>query len=234
LTTFPGLGTTGTGKVENGAHMTRFSGRNLPTLFGVQFLSFPVSTVGKRFGSVLTTFQVRAPPEQEKLKTGPIWLGLALETYQHFLGYNSYRFPSVRLKNVWVEFWRLSRARAPPEQVNLKIGPGWLGFGTRNIPTVFGTYVLSFPIPTAENGLRQILTTFSGPGTTGIGKVENRAPMTRFFTRNIPTVLILIVSHQYDWKIIRSTFCKIRFRPSSRGAVNWTLKTFHKSDLFFK
>ena len=38
---FSGPGTTGAGKVENGAHMTRFSARNVRTLFGVQFLLFP-------------------------------------------------------------------------------------------------------------------------------------------------------------------------------------------------
>jgi len=100
LDEFSGTGTNGAGKVENRAHMTRFSARNLPTLFGVQFLLFPVSTVDKCFGWDLTTFRVRAPPEQEKLKTEPLWLGLALETYQHFLGYNCYRFPSLRLKMV--------------------------------------------------------------------------------------------------------------------------------------
>jgi len=145
---FSGRGTTGAGKVQNGAHMTRFSARNSPTLFGVQFLSFPVSTVDKCFGWILTTSRVWAPPEEEKFKTGPLWLGLALETYQHFLGYNSYRFPSVWLKNVWVKFWRLFRAWALSKQVKLKIGPELLGFGTRNIPTIFGTYVLSLPVST--------------------------------------------------------------------------------------
>ena len=35
-------------------------------------------------------------------------------------------FPSVRLKNNSIEFWRLFRARAPPEQEMLKTGPIWL------------------------------------------------------------------------------------------------------------
>jgi len=174
-------------------------------------------------------FQAWAPPEPEKLKMGPRWLGLAPETYLQFLGsssyrfaslrqkmfrsnfddfsepeyhrrsqswksgsndyvshpkhidtvygaisiifrqcswkiiwsswndvsglqyhrsrkswksgpddsvfhpkltytFNSYRFPSVRLKNNSVNFWRLFRASKPPEQEKLKIGPGWLGF----------------------------------------------------------------------------------------------------------
>jgi len=72
LSTFPGPGTTGAGKVENWALMTRFCTRNILTLFGVQFLLFSVSMIEKCFGRILTTFLVQAKPEQEKLKTGPI------------------------------------------------------------------------------------------------------------------------------------------------------------------
>jgi len=65
---FSGLVITGPGKVQNRPYMTQFSGRNIPTLFVVQFLSFIVSTVEKRFSRVLTTFRIWAPPEQDKLK----------------------------------------------------------------------------------------------------------------------------------------------------------------------
>jgi len=56
LTTFPGPDPTEAGKVENRAHMSRFYTWSIPTLFGVQFLSFPVSMVEKCFGRILTTF----------------------------------------------------------------------------------------------------------------------------------------------------------------------------------
>ena len=46
----------GEGEVENRARMTPFCTRNIPTMFGVQFLSFPVSTAEKYFGQILTTF----------------------------------------------------------------------------------------------------------------------------------------------------------------------------------
>jgi len=53
---FSGSGTTGAKKVENRPQMTWFSARNIPTLFGVQFLSFPISTAKQCFGPILTTF----------------------------------------------------------------------------------------------------------------------------------------------------------------------------------
>ena len=53
---FSGLGTTGGGKVQNGAPMTRFSARNIPTLFEVQLLSFPIGMAKKCLGRILTTF----------------------------------------------------------------------------------------------------------------------------------------------------------------------------------
>ena len=94
LTTFPGLGTTGAGKVENRAWMTRFCTWNIPSLFGIQFLSFPISSVEKCFSSILRSFRVLTPLKHPK--------------HTHtFLGCNSFRFPSVRLKNVSDEFWPL-------------------------------------------------------------------------------------------------------------------------------
>ena len=44
LKSFPGPESTRAGKVENQAHMIWFCTPNIPTLFGVQFLSFLVST----------------------------------------------------------------------------------------------------------------------------------------------------------------------------------------------
>jgi len=42
------------GKVENRVRMTPFCTRNIPTMFGVYFLSFPVSTIEKCFIRILT------------------------------------------------------------------------------------------------------------------------------------------------------------------------------------
>jgi len=65
------------------------------------------------------------------------------------------------------------------------------------------------------------LKTFPGLSTTGAGKVENRARMTRFFARNIPTLLIFIVSRQYDWKTIRSSFDDFSRPRYHRNRRNW-------------
>jgi len=63
-------------------------------------------------------------------------------------------------------------------------------FGTRYIPTQFVLQFLSFPISTVEKCFCRILTTFVGLDTTGACKVEYRAQMTQFFTRNIPILLM--------------------------------------------
>jgi len=124
---FSGLGAFKGRKVENGAKMTQFSARNIPTLFEVQFLSFPINTAKKCFGWILTT----------KLKIGPEWLGFAPKTYPHYLRCNFYRSLSVRTKNVLVECWQLFGAWAPSKQEKLKTGPRWLGLAPRTYPHFF-------------------------------------------------------------------------------------------------
>ena len=151
-------------------------------------------------------FQACAPPEPEKLKTGPRWLGLARETYTHCLGYSSYRFASVRQKNVSVEFRRLLWARVPPAQPKLKIGPRWLRFALESYPHSLWCSFYRFPSVRLKNNSVKFWRLFRGHGTIGVGKVENRARITRFFTQNIPTLLIFIVFHQYGWKMFRSNF----------------------------
>jgi len=105
LTNFPTPGTTGASKAENRVWKTRFNAWNIPTLCKGQFLSFPISTK-KNFGRILTTFpgpgiSSAAKVENEALiTTFGTW-----NTYS--LWYSFYCFPSVRLKNVWVEFWWL-------------------------------------------------------------------------------------------------------------------------------
>jgi len=56
LTAFPGLETTGARKVENRTQMIRFCTQTIPTLFGVQFLLFLVSTTKKCFSRILMSF----------------------------------------------------------------------------------------------------------------------------------------------------------------------------------
>ena len=90
--------------------------------FGMQFLSFPVSMTKNYFSWFFTTFPgsttTGAGPEQTKLKTGPGCLGFASETYTHFLGCRSYCSPTVRLRNVSVEFrwlfWAWAQANFIP------------------------------------------------------------------------------------------------------------------------
>jgi len=53
---FSDPGTTDVAIVENRAKMTTLGTKNIPTQFVVQFLSFPVSTVQKLFGQILTNF----------------------------------------------------------------------------------------------------------------------------------------------------------------------------------
>jgi len=55
--------------------MTQFCTRNIPTLFGVQFLSFSISKPEKCFGQIWTAFPgpdtTVVGSKQEKLKTRP-------------------------------------------------------------------------------------------------------------------------------------------------------------------
>ena len=152
----------------------------------MQFISFLVSTIEKCFRQILTTFLGLGTIGQAKLKIGPGRLGFALETYRQSFGCNSYHFLLVRSKNVSVSFDDFS-------------GPGTTGvgkvenkaqmtrFSARNITTLFGVQFLSFRISTTKPCFGRILTTFPGSSPTGAGKVENRARMTQFCTRNIPT-----------------------------------------------
>jgi len=61
------------GKFENQARMTLFCNRNIPTMFGVQFLSFPVSTMEKYFIRILTTFPGPESTRAGKLENRMMW-----------------------------------------------------------------------------------------------------------------------------------------------------------------
>ena len=68
LTTFPGMDTTEAGKVENGPWMNWFCTRTIPTLFGVQFLSFLVNTIENCFGRIWMTFPGLDPTGADELQ----------------------------------------------------------------------------------------------------------------------------------------------------------------------
>jgi len=78
--------------------------------------------------------------------------------------------------NVSVEFWQLFRARMTL-------------FCTQNITTMFGVHCLSIRVSTTENCFGQILMSIPSTNITWAGKPENQARITRFCTRNIPTLL---------------------------------------------
>jgi len=66
---FSGPITTGAGKVENWAQMTRFSTQNIRTLFTVQFLSFPISTTAKQcFDRIFMSFLGPSPTRAGKVE----------------------------------------------------------------------------------------------------------------------------------------------------------------------
>jgi len=91
--------------------------------YTVNFHRFPSVRLKNYSVRFWRLFRASVPPEQEKLKMGPIWLDLAAETYPHFLGCNSYRSPSVRLTNVSVQFWGLFRSGHRRSRKSWKRGP---------------------------------------------------------------------------------------------------------------
>jgi len=74
----------------------------------------------KCFSQILMTFSSRdtigTGLEQAKLKIRPEWVCFATGTYPQSLGCSSYRFRSIRLKNVSVKFWLLFWVWTPTEQ----------------------------------------------------------------------------------------------------------------------
>jgi len=182
-------------------------------MFGVQFLSFPVRTTEKCFSRIVKTFpgpdSTWTGLEQQKLKTRPKWLCFAPKTYPQCLGSSSYRFPSVLLRNILVEFWRLCRGRKAPEQTNSKIGPRWINVAPETYQHSLGCSSYGFTsvwfkinqpnfgrlfwvqTPPEQAWCRR--SSKSGPYDSVLHpehthKVENWAQMTRFCTRNILTL----------------------------------------------
>jgi len=184
------------------------------------FACFKVSEHGSGDWTLPKTSSIRAPLEQPKLKTGPVWLDFAPETYPLFSwpGYHQSRSEAGKVEN------RARMTQFCTQNILTLFGTqflsfpfstakecfGWIlttfsGPGTNgggkvekldpddsivhpNVPTLFGAQFLLFPISTAEKCFGRILRTFARPGTTEVGKVENRARMTQFSTQNIPTL----------------------------------------------
>jgi len=131
----------GAGEVQNRALMTPFCTRNIPIMFGVQFLSCRFSTFKNCFYQILTTVlgtETRAGLKQTNLKIGPGLIGFAPKTYPHCLGCSCYCFLSVWLKNVLVKFLWLLRAWKAPEKEKLKTEHKWLDFTPETYPHCLG------------------------------------------------------------------------------------------------
>jgi len=201
------------GKFENWARMTRFCTRNIPTLFMVQFLLFPVTTAEKLMVEFWRLFWVwtlskqarswqswkpcpdttERGPQQVNLEIGTGSLWSAFETYSQSLQCSSYRLSSVWLKNVLVKFWRLFR----PDTIGVgqsrqRWKSGLSDSSLHPIHTHTGwVQFLLFPINTIEKCFGRVLTTFPGPDTPRSNKVENRDKINRFFPRNIPTLFVV-------------------------------------------
>jgi len=119
LTTIPGTGITGAGKLEYRTRITRFCTQNIPTLFWVRsyhFSSIRLINVSVKF---LRLFRVRTPPEQalrgQSSKRGPHDSVLHPKHTHNVWGYIFYRFLLVWLKIILVKFWRLVWVRTPSE-----------------------------------------------------------------------------------------------------------------------
>jgi len=155
LATFSGLNIAGEGNVEKRTQMTRFCTRNMPTVFGIQFLLFPVSPAKKYNVRIWRHFQAWtnwAGSEQWKFRVGPEGLGLVPERYSHCLRCSSYRFQSVRLKNVLFKFFGLDDLVLHPKQTHTNWGA-----------------VLIVSVTMDEKCFSRILTTFSDTKTIGGG-----------------------------------------------------------------
>jgi len=176
------------GKVENWPWMTQFSNRKNTHVVWVQFLSISVNTTKKCIGRILAIFSgldtTREGPEQAKLKFGLGWLSLDSKYTTMFgVQFLSFLVSMAEKEICWIftTFLGPNTTRASKVENQAPMAQ----FCTRNICALFGLQLLSFSVSTTEKYFSQILTTFSGSKTTGVGKVGNRVRMARFCTRNI-------------------------------------------------
>jgi len=82
-------------------------------------------------------------------------------------------------------------------------------FCTKNILTLYGAHFISFSISTDEKRFDRILTSFPVPGMIGVGKLEKSGSNDSVLHPKHTHTLwgaVLIVSHQYGWKMFRSYF----------------------------
>jgi len=110
---------------------------------------------------------------------GSRWLRLALETYPDSFWCNFYRFPSVRLKNVSVEF--LPTFPGPGTTGADKV-ENRLGFAPETYPIIQHTVL----IVSNQYGWKMFPSNFDHFSKS---VVENRVWRTRFSAWNIPTLL---------------------------------------------
>ena len=124
LMTFLGLGATESSstqaKFKIGARWLCVASQTYPRYLGCSSYHFPPiwpKKVSVNFGRLFQApGTTRAGQEQAKLKIRCEWSSFAHEISPHSFLCSSYRFPLIWLNNLSVEFWRLLRARIPPEQ----------------------------------------------------------------------------------------------------------------------
>jgi len=118
-------------KVVNQVQMTLFCTQNIPTLFGLQFLSFLVSTTENLFSQILATFPAldttEVGPERVKCKTGPGWFCFELTVWVQFLSF-LVNMTKKCCGRILTTFSDSDTSGAGPEQAKFKSGPGWHGF----------------------------------------------------------------------------------------------------------
>ena len=160
---FSGLGAFKGRKVENGAKMTQFSARNIPTLFEVKFLSFPINTAKKCFGWILTT-KVENRARMTRFCTQNIPTLFEVQFLSFPISKDEKCFGRM-LTTIW--------GLGTIEAGKVENGAQMTRFSAQNIPTLFRVHFLLFHISMAEKYFTRILTTFLDPNTTGGSKVEN-------------------------------------------------------------
>jgi len=177
LITFLGSNTNRAGpeqpKFKVGTEWLGFGTWKILTLFKVQFLSFPISTIEKYFGRI---FQARTPQKQaprwQSWKPGPDYL--VLHPKQTLTNWGALLIISRYYS--WKMFWsnfddfpgpKNHRCRPRASKVVNRVQMTL--FCTQNIPTLFGLQFLSFLVSTTENLFNQILATFPALDTTEVG-----------------------------------------------------------------
>jgi len=132
----------------------------------VQFLLFSVITVEKCFGQILMTFLSPENTGEGKVEN---WAQMSRFYTRNILTLFEVQFLSFHVNTtkkyfsrILTTFLRLDTTGASKVENQAQM----TRFCTRNIPMLVRMQFLSFPV-TAEKCFSRILTTFSGPDTTG-------------------------------------------------------------------